>query len=128
MEEGKEKKKHVKSGEDGGMSKLGKMPEGKEKNKHVKAGEDRGVSKLGKMGEGPKRDEHLAACHDGEEVARMQVLQYLNKNWGGEWYLVSAVKPEFRREGAKAGEMNRDVGTKAGEQCCRGYAWCFAQA
>jgi hypothetical protein len=78
------------------------------------------------MAEGHKRDEHLAAAHDGKEAARMKVLQYLNKNWGGEWYLVSAIKSS--RKGAKAGEMNRDVGAKAGEPLrSKNHAWCFAQ-
>jgi hypothetical protein len=125
MKEGMKKDQHVKAGVSGGGCKEGTMEEGKEKNKHVKAGEDGGASKHGKMDEGHKRDDHLAAAHDGKDTARMRVLQYLNKNWGGEWYLVFAIKT--RREGAKAGEMRRDVGAKAGEPCRRGYAWCFAQ-
>jgi hypothetical protein len=102
-----------------------KMPEGPEKINHVTAGEDGGASKQGKMTESYKRDEHVTAIHNSKEATRMRMLQYLNQNWRGEWYLASATKS--RRKGAKTGEMIRDVGAKTGEPCLPTYAWCFAK-
>ena len=103
----------------------GKMPEGKEKDMHSLASV--GIAAVdGKMSEGKEKDMHSLACVgvvmvDGKMPEGM--LQYLNQNWGGEWYLASTVKS--RREGAKAGKMIRNVGAKAGEQCRPNYAWCF---
>jgi hypothetical protein len=103
----------------------GKMPEGPEKDMHSLVSV--GITTVdSKTPEGKEKDMHSLACVgvvmvDGKMPEGM--LQYLNQNWGGEWYLASTVKS--RREGAKAGKMIRNVGAKAGEQCRPNYAWCF---